>query len=149
MELIDILKNLELFFGLNVDEIYEVAKLCSERHYQSGQVIVSQGEPGDELYIITDGFVEVQLNKIQDEEAITVVNLGIGQIFGEMALVDKGLRSATVRAGVAPTVVQEIHRQAFEELCETNTHIGYIVMRNIASDLSFKLRHSNLSERGI
>jgi len=149
MDLIEILKNLVLFFGLYADEISELAQLCSESQYQSGHVIVSHGEPGDELYIITDGFVEVQLYKIQDEDAITVVNLGIGQIFGEMALVDKGLRSATVRAGVAPTVVQEIHRQAFEELCETNTRIGYIVMRNIASDLSFKLRHSNLSERGL
>jgi CRP-like cAMP-binding protein len=148
MDLIEVLQNLELFLGLTTNEISEVAKLCHQRQYHRGQAIVSQGDPGNDLYIITDGFVEVQLDKSQDKDMLTVVTLGAGQIFGEMALVDKGLRSATVRASSEPTTVQEIRRQAFESLCEKNNHIGYIVMRNIASDLSFKLRHHNLSERG-
>jgi CRP/FNR family cyclic AMP-dependent transcriptional regulator len=149
MDLINILQNVELFFGLNESEISELLNLCHQRHYHSGQAIITQGDQGGELYIITDGFVEVQLDKNQHGEMITVVTLGIGQIFGEMALVDKGLRSATVRAGEEPTVVQVIRRQAFEQLCEKNNHIGFVVMRNIASDLSFKLRHLNLRERGM
>ena len=64
-----------------------------------------------------------------------------------MALIDQGPRSATVRAIVEPTKVQVIKREAFEKLCMENNRIGYIVMRNLAADLSFKLRHHNLSER--
>lgn len=147
MDLKKILQNLELFYGLTDDEISELAKLCRQKTFHQGQAIVSQGYPGNEFYIITNGLVEVQLDRKEDPDVFTVVSLGVGQIFGEMSLVDKGLRSATVRAGAEPTIVQEIDRPSFENLCEQNTRIGYIVMRNIASDLSFKLRHSNLSDR--
>jgi CRP-like cAMP-binding protein len=62
-----------------------------------------------------------------------------------MALVDRGPRSATVRAISKETIVQVISRDDFEELCEKNHHLGYVVMRNIAADLSFKLRHQHLT----
>ena len=65
----------------------------------------------------------------------------------EMALVDQGPRSATVRAISDSTIVLTIDRQAFMDLCEANHHLGYIVMRNMAADLSFKLRHRNLTGR--
>ena len=64
-----------------------------------------------------------------------------------MALVDGGPRSASLRAISDPTVVQVIHRSDFEQLCTKNTRLGYIVFRNLAADLSFKLRIRNLSER--
>jgi CRP-like cAMP-binding protein len=72
--------------------------------------------------------------------------LGTGQIIGEMALVDRGPRSATVRAIHTPTIVQVIRHADFHQLCQENTQIGYTVMYNIAADLSFKLRHRNLSD---
>jgi CRP-like cAMP-binding protein len=65
-----------------------------------------------------------------------------------MALVDKGARSATVKAIIDPTVVQAIRAEDFDRICNQNTHIGFIVMRNLASDISFKLRHRNLNETG-
>jgi hypothetical protein len=43
------------------------------------------------------------------------------------------------------TVIVAVSRSAFEQLCENDTAIGYRVMRNIAIDISFKLRHQTLS----
>ncbi len=77
-------------------------------------------------------------------EATSVVRLGEGQIFGEMGLVDGGSRSATVRALMDGTTVFVLPQDAFYSLCDQNHTIGYTVMRNIACDLSFKLRHRNL-----
>ncbi len=74
----------------------------------------------------------------------TLINLGPGQSVGEMALIDGGPRSATVRAMTPGTAVAAITRDAFERLCETNATIGYRIMRNIAADLSFRLRHHGL-----
>jgi CRP/FNR family transcriptional regulator, cyclic AMP receptor protein len=68
-------------------------------------------------------------------------------VLGEMALLDQGPRSASLRANSEPTVLQVLQRNQFEKLCQENTRIGYIVMRNLAADLSFKLRHRNLNER--
>jgi CRP-like cAMP-binding protein len=64
-----------------------------------------------------------------------------------MALVDLGPRSATVRALVENTLVQAIGRVEFQALCDAEPRLGYAVMRNMAADLSFKLRHSHMSGR--
>lgn len=147
MELNKVLQGVDMFEGLTADELDKIAAICTERRYRIGDVIARQGHPGDELFIITDGFVEVVLGERPSASARVVVSLGSGQITGEMALLDHGPRSATVRATSDPTIVQVIERQGFEQLCQKNTHIGYIVMRNLAADLSFKLRHRHLSER--
>ena len=94
---------------------------------------------------MTDGSVEILLEKGKDKPQV-VVNLGVGQILGEMSLVDRGPRSATIRAIQDPTIVQVIRHQDFHNLCDQNHRIGYIVMCNMAADLSFKLRHRHLSE---
>jgi CRP-like cAMP-binding protein len=82
-------------------------------------------------------------NKIKD-----LVTLGEGQITGEISLVDQGPRSATVAAGTEPTTVQIIDRKDLETICLETPSIGYIIMRNIAIDLAFKLRHRNINEGG-
>jgi flavin-dependent dehydrogenase len=66
------------------------------RTYQPGEVIVRQGEPGDCMYIIQDGRVEVSMEENGVEVQIAV--LGPGELFGEMAICDGEVRSATVRA---------------------------------------------------
>ncbi|OGO13055.1 MAG: hypothetical protein A2Y93_01870 [Chloroflexi bacterium RBG_13_68_17] len=148
MDLIAVLKTVELFDGLEPLELEAVAALCHERTYQAGQVITTQGEIGDDLFVVCDGFVEVLLSRLPNDQAPrTMVHLGRGQIFGEMALVDHGPRSATVRALVNGTAVQIIYRQDFAALCDSNYRLGFVVMRNMAADLSFKLRHRNLANR--
>ena len=148
MDLLAVLGNVELFDGITPDELEAVSKICRERSYHAGDVLTVQGEPGDELYVICDGFVEVLRSETpSDPSPRAVVNLGQGQIVGEMALVDLGPRSATVRTISEKTVVQVIQRDDFERLCDENYHLGYIVMRNIAADLSFKLRHQHLANR--
>lgn len=148
MELLDILQNVELFEGLDTAEIEQISRLCTERNLEKGGLLTTQDETGDELFIITEGLLEVVVGGASGSQRRVVVNLGEGQIVGEMALIDLGPRSATVRAVTEPTTVQVIRREDFDRLCQENNHIGYIVMRNLAADLSFKLRHRNLSERG-
>jgi CRP/FNR family cyclic AMP-dependent transcriptional regulator len=147
MELRRVLQGVDLFEGLKEDELDEVAKICFEKRYVAGDTITKEGDTSDELFIITDGFVEVLLGERPKSSARVVVSLGSGQIIGEMALLDQGPRSASVRATSDPTIVQMIQRQDFDKLCQQNTNIGYKVMRNLAADLSFKLRHRNLIDR--
>ncbi len=147
MNLTQVLQSVDLFEGLAVDEIEQVAHVCTEQRFSKGQIIAKEGEQGDELYIITEGFVEVLLGEKPSSSARVVVSLGSGQVLGEMALLDQGPRSASLKATSEPTILQVIQRNQFDKLCQENTHIGYIVMRNLAADLSFKLRHRNLNQR--
>ena len=154
MSIINLLQRSELFAGLKPEQIEQIAALGHEVVYNNaGDVIIGEGDPSDEIYIICSGMVEVEVSKgtIPDvpgpPHLSSLVRLGQGQLFGEMALVDRGARSATVRCVEDGTVLYVIPRQDFWALCDGNHHIGYVVMRNIAFDLSFKLRHRNLQAR--
>ncbi|HWQ84494.1 MAG TPA: cyclic nucleotide-binding domain-containing protein [Anaerolineales bacterium] len=138
------IRDIDLFHDLSQVEVREISALCRERVLQSGDYLVRQGEYGDEMFILTEGFVEVLLERRGDTPPRVLITLGPGQTTGEMALLDLGPRSASVRAVSTPTVVQAIQRAEFKALCEKNTQIGYKVMRNLALDLVFKLRHRNL-----
>ena len=144
-DMIELLKGVEFFDGLTEAELRRVAGICRELKYRKGDLITAQGEEGEEMYIVRDGLVEVAIGE-GGAAPRTVVNLGTGQVVGEMALVDRGPRSATVRC-VTDATMNVIERDAFEKLCQGDHHIGMIVYRNLAADLSFKLRHRHLSRR--
>ena len=142
MELVELLKGVELFAGMSEPQLQRLAAISSVEEYHDGEIVVRQGETGDRLYVIQDGQVAVLVG---DDLAVTpTLYLGQGQIVGEMALIDYGERSATIRCASKRAVLAVIKRDDFEALCSSDTAIGYIAMRNMASDLSFKLRHRNL-----
>jgi len=153
MSITELLQRSELFSGLKPEQIEQIAALGHEVVYNAGDAIIREGDPSDEMYVIRSGMVEVLVSRgvIPDvpgaPQLTPLVRLGQGQFFGEMALVDRGARSATVRCAEDGTVLYLIPRQAFWSLCDDNHHIGYVVMRNVAADLSFKLRHRNLQVR--
>jgi CRP/FNR family cyclic AMP-dependent transcriptional regulator len=143
MELVQILKGVELFGGLNTQQLQRLVDISQPETYNTDEVIFDQGSPGDKMYIVTRGQVEIRFNDGKGGKH-TAVYLGEGQIFGEMALLDHGVRSATVSAIEDGTTVYGISSENFEALCQQDTAIGYVMMRNMALDLSFKLRHKNL-----
>ncbi len=153
MSVIELLEHSELFLELGPDQVKQVAALGHEASYNTGDIIISEGAPSHEIYIICSGMVEVEVGRgaVHDvpgaPQLSSIVRLGQGQVFGEMALVDSGARSATVRCARDNTVLYTIPHRDFWALCKSDHHIGFIVMRNIAADLSFKLRHRNLQER--
>jgi CRP/FNR family cyclic AMP-dependent transcriptional regulator len=133
----------QLFSGLSQAELERIAALGEQRVFQRGDMILSEGDTSRELFIVGGGTVEIYLQTAQTSTPL--INLGVGQIFGEMTLVDLGARSATVRATDDETVLQVIPHDAFRQLCEEDNHIGYIVMRNLAAEMSLRLRHYNIS----
>lgn len=145
MELKEIIRGVDLFEGLTSSELDEIVAICQRRRFKKGDVLTVEGDIGEDLFIVMDGTVEILIKRDKKSPKI-VIHLGVGQLIGEMSLVDRGPRSATVRAIQDPTIVQVIRHQDFHNLCQNNHRIGYIVMHNIAADLSFKLRHRHLSE---
>jgi CRP/FNR family transcriptional regulator, cyclic AMP receptor protein len=149
---VDSLKRVEILIGLTDEQLARVGEICQIKTYSAGEVIVQEREPSNEMYIIHSGSADVDLagSRITAETLAapgpqSIVSLGQGQMFGEMSLIDMGPRSATVRCTSDNTALYVIPRDTFIQLCEQDADIGYKVMRNLAADLSFKLRHRNLS----
>ena len=84
------------------------------------------------------GQVDIQL----EENTKPIATVQAGKVFGELAFLDGAPRNAHAIA-VPPSIVLLIHRNAFNELVQREPHLGMVIMRNIAIDLSNNLRLSN------
>jgi len=149
-----ILMQAEIFFGIEIDDIERIAKICQERTFRNGESIFEENSSGDELYVIAEGEVEILVDPsmVSDQENIrtkerTIARLRRGQSFGEIALVDQGLRSATARSASKNTHLLVIPREKILSLCEDNPLLGYRLMRNLAADLSMKMRGTDFHLR--
>lgn len=141
MDKVSVLSGSALFEMLSNQELEYVADLSRPKRITSGQVIFEEGELGDSVYIITAGEVEVLRRDATGTQKVIAV-LGVRSFFGEMSLIDKDYRSATVRArgdcellhltAENLTTFRKQHRDGFT-----------FVIINIARMLSARLREAN------
>lgn len=155
MSYTQLLASVEIFADLNEDQIKKIEALCSLKKFKKDQVIFEENSPSKEFYVIVEGTVDIQLdpNLIRGDtdgerqELKTIASLRRGQSFGEVALVDLGVRSASARSKTRKTKALEINRNDFMKLMKEDLDIGFIVMQNLAADLCFKIRNTNLMVR--
>jgi CRP-like cAMP-binding protein len=83
----------------------------------------------------------------EDAENKIIATLRRGQNFGEVALVDEGLRSASACASQNDTRLLIIQRDKLIMLCDTYPQLGYRLMYNLAADLAMKMRNTDLRIR--
>jgi CRP-like cAMP-binding protein len=152
--LINFLKQCDIFYKFSSTQLELVTNLCQEVVFQEGEVIFRENSEGKELYIIAQGEVDILINPglvgrpSDGEQKESVINtMRRGQSFGEIALVDEGLRSATARAAQKDTRLLVIPRDKIIMLCETYPQLGYRLMNNLAADLAMKIRNSDLRIR--
>ena len=87
------------FQNVGAATIAEVTRLLRPREYPAGAVIVRRGEPGDCMYFIASGEVEIEVSP-------DLLRLGTGEFFGEIALLTGAPRTASVTAAEACTLLQ-------------------------------------------
>ena len=92
------LARVDLFSGLRKKELKDLATYCGERTFSPGSLLLSQGEQGVGLFILTKGTVRITRKNIPDGAEEVLATAGVGDVIGEMALLDDLPRSATVTA---------------------------------------------------
>jgi CRP/FNR family transcriptional regulator, cyclic AMP receptor protein len=143
----EILAESPLFANLLPAELLMVAELFTVRDYAAGEVVFQQGDVGDSLYVIASGSVEV-LAKIPSGVLRPIATLKEPQFFGEMSLIDKEFRSATVRAAEPSRLLALSNENLYVFAKHYRNGFTWVVV-NIARVLSSRLRHVNrmLSEK--
>jgi CRP-like cAMP-binding protein len=150
--LVNFLKQSDVFYQFTPTQLELVANLCQEVIFNAGDIIFRENSGSKELYVIAQGEVDILINpggagNGSGSEDAVVARLRRGQSFGEVALVDEGLRSASARATQKDTRLLVIPRDKLIMLCDTYPQLGYRLMYNLAADLAMKIRNTDLRIR--
>ncbi len=128
-EILEELKQIPLFSALNNEELKEVAKHLKLEKFPANRNIVTQGEEGDKFYTIRSGWANVIYEEKSGLEHI-IVELGPGDCFGEIALIENVKRTATVRSKTEIELIsldKETFRKYFVETFGTGEKITFII----------------------
>ncbi len=116
-----------LFRGLPPASLQRLASLATQRRYSAGEVVFSQGDPGDALYGVVSGKIRISTGATDGRE----VSLNImepGDTFGEIALLDGGERTAAATADV-PSELVSIRREHFLDMLEREPSLALELLR--------------------
>ena len=108
---LDLFGQTQIFGSVDRDRLIPLAELANRRFYIRGESIFHQGDPGEALFLIESGIVKIDLTS-DDGDQMVLATLGPGETFGELALIDRGPRSASARA-VESCCLLALPREAF------------------------------------
>lgn len=127
-EKLDLLHSIPLFGRFDRKHLERLGMLTEEVDVPVGKVLISQGELGDDLMVIVSGVVNV------DRDGVKVNKLGPGEFFGEIALIERGPRTATVTAETPCRLLVVNHRD-FHALMEEFPEVAAQVLLTLAHRL--------------
>lgn len=122
---------LGLFAGCSERHLVGLQSLMTGVDVPAGRVLTRLGERGEEFFVIANGHAEVRY------QGHLVARLGRGSFFGEMALLDGGLRTATVLAAT-PMELYVLSEREFRELLDSSPAVA----RNMLRTMSTRLRNA-------
>jgi CRP-like cAMP-binding protein len=133
----DLLGGLPLFESLNERELAELVAVAVPRTFQRGEVIFQEGSQGDVMYVIRSGRVLIK-REHTGGRTIALAEMGAGDLFGELAVFDKEVRSATVEC-IEPTKAVALTSGDVSRVLTRNPEIAVKVIQA----LSRRLREAN------
>ena len=122
------LKSVELFRDLPGEELATIAEIAEEQPFAAGEPVFAEGEPGDALYLVVEGVVRVHRG------ARHLAQLGVRDVFGEMAVLDSQPRSASVTV-LKDAVLLKIGREDFRDVLQERPGIGLGVIQVLSRRL--------------
>lgn len=137
------LRGIPLFQNLDEKDLGEIATLLIDRKFPRDAVIYEDGSIGDYMYLIQEGQVKVTKMSEDGREKILEI-LGPGDFHGEMALLDRAPRSASVKT-TTPCVLLALSRQDFLGLLKQNHEVTLELIRVLAR----RLRETDEQIRGL
>ena len=132
------LKSSPLFVGMAEKEIEYLSAIFTPNQIPEGRTVFIENMPGESLYLVKQGTVQISqmLAEVDEQDMIA---LGAGDVFGEMAVIDGGNRSATARI-VKNAVLYSFNRKTFNTLVSEKPRLGLQLTLNIVRIFSARIR---------
>lgn len=129
-QIVGFLHKVPLFSSLKRGQLERLAKRFIERQYDADQAIVTQGQGGEGLFIVVSGAADVFRTRV-DGDRVLVNKFGPTDFFGEMALLDEGIRTATVIA-TEKAVCLVLTRWDFLAILNDDAEIAIVILQELA-----------------
>lgn len=139
---IKLLRNMPLFYSLEDEALEIILSDADTVTLEPGEFFFRQGDDAHYMYVLESG--SVSIHKAWQDREMCIGNLGPGDCFGEMALIESSVRSASVRAETACSAV-EISPLGLQALMENAVEQYILVQSNIARELCRRLRMADES----
>ncbi len=131
-------KKVSIFTSLSEEELMQITTLVEQRHFNKGDLIFSEGQPFDKLYIINKGSMKVfKYNKDGKEQILYILNEG--EFLGDLSLLKKGVLPFSAIA-LEDITLCTIHKNDFDHIIKTNPSISLKVLE-YAHDRIFELEN--------
>lgn len=125
-----VLKSIDIFKELNLEELYQVLKIVKYRRSKKGECIVKKGEISSKFYIVLEGAVGI----VGDENAQYTSEIVNGGIFGELSIVDKMQETATIKA-LDDTLLLEFDNHEFAGLLAKYGTLAFAIAKTLSNRL--------------
>jgi len=135
--IIPVLRTVPLFEGLDFRDLKKIELIVHERTFMPDEVVFHERQPGTGMYIIKKGLIK--LTKTANGEKTKIAELGEGEFFGEMSLLEDYPRSAQATA-VVKTELLGVFRPDLFDLIERNPRLGSKLLLKVSQRLANRLR---------
>ena len=139
--IIDFLAYVSIFDRLDSKEINFIAEYMDVIQAVPGEIIFREGDEGDCVCFVVEGLVDV-FKKSEAGEEILLSSISRGRPIGEMAVIDKSVRSASVKAQTKATLLT-LSRENFDSVLEDNCQVGSKILKGISRFLSLNMRQTS------
>jgi len=138
-KIIPVLRTVPIFEGLAYRDLKKIELIVHERTFMPDEVVFYERQPGTGMYIVKEGLI--RLTKTTDGERVKIAELGEGEFFGEMSLLEEYPRSAEATA-VVKTEALGIFRPDLLDLIKRHPRLGSKILMKLSTRLASRLRRT-------
>ena len=142
-EIIGVLSNKPLFFGLSDEQFGKIASIAQKKSYRAGDTIFQEGDPGKYILVLESGEIDIY-KEMDDDRKVKLSSLMPGAVIGEVTLFSNESRSATAVAGRDSEAIC-LNKLPLAELFREDREILVILSMNITRILARRLRKADKS----
>lgn len=139
-ETIEFLRTLPFFKELSFWQLRRLSDTLFERHYEAGEYVFEQDQPGAALFIVTEGSIEIEIHEGGRKNILA--KLEAGHFFGELALLDDSPRSASARA-LKKTKTLALYRTDLNQMIQSDPHASSLIFKALATLVGDRLKKTN------